>query len=90
MNAYQIASILQQRVVMFDDPSTFWGRNRYNLVMLAKYMKFPQSAYYPKPNDSDDWPIPIPDAYLNVHWLRGKYLKRLRWKYLKLRRQGKL
>ena len=84
---YWLAGVLKNRIAMFDDPTTFWGRNRYQLETLALRMKFSEKDHYLFPSDPL---IAMPEPYLIVHTLKRKALNKLRRKFLKLKRQGKL
>jgi len=70
--------IVQQRMRMFADKDTWWGRNRMQLCDLEKIMDFPDYAYY---EDKDG------NADFRAMLLKRKWLNRLRQELLKVYRR---
>lgn len=81
-----LAAFVKSRNAMFEDKNTFWGRNRMNLFLLERQMKFPQKAYYYIPEDPL---VHIPQVDSGVVLLKRRYLMQLRRKFMKLMRQRK-
>lgn len=79
-----LAKFMRQRIVMFEDKKSFWGRNRIDLYEMERIAGFPEDAYYYVPEDPL---ITFPD-YDRIHLLKRRYLNRLRQRLMKWQRQG--
>lgn len=81
-----LVRFMHQRIAMFDDRDSFWGRNIYTLMELCDAAKFPSDAFYYIPSD----PLVVfPDIRHRVVILKRRHLNRLRQDLMKRKRQGR-
>lgn len=90
MNIYQLQQFIHWRIEMFEDNSTFWGRNHSDLYGLYKWMrrhnKLPHDACHVVPDDPS---IPLDFIWCDMYMLKRKYLNRLRQEFMKRERRRK-
>lgn len=104
MLQYELAKFVANRIRMFEDKSTFWGRNRSSLFMIVSddrrgvkrrngmHYGIERKKKYPDSSfhciPEDPW-VYIPSTDHEVLLLKRKYLNRLRQDFMKLARRGK-
>jgi hypothetical protein len=78
---------LNNRVDMFRDPETFWGRNRMELIHFCDISDFPDEAFHAPQTIQEGWIFDYAVPYGHrVVLLKRRYLNKLRQKVLKMHR----
>lgn len=83
---YALVHFMNQRIAMFDDRNSFWGRNIFLLMELCDASKFHKEAFHYIPSDPL---VLIPDIRHRVVILKRRHLNRLRQDLMKRKRQGR-
>lgn len=80
-----LKAFLEQRIALFEDSTTFWGKHNNWIFQLEPAMGFSGEAYYYVPSD----PLVVFPDYHRAHLLKRRYLNRIRMQIIRLKKQGK-